>query len=163
MKTDLSQFEQVLVNLCVNAHHAIMLKESGSLTIRTRNIPSTEIHSFNYSDLPKKDMVLVEVEDTGIGISSDIMEKIFEPFFTTKEVGKGTGLGLSVVYGIIRQSGGYILPESEVGKGTIFRIFLPRHVQEDVQLSTHDIAIKPPAESADRSDRKLSYSLACRR
>ncbi|MFV0256113.1 hybrid sensor histidine kinase/response regulator [Candidatus Liberibacter solanacearum] len=149
VKTDLSQFEQVLVNLCVNAHHAIMLKESGSLTIRTRNIPSTEIHSFNYSDLPKKDMVLVEVEDTGIGISSDIMEKIFEPFFTTKEVGKGTGLGLSVVYGIIRQSGGYILPESEVGKGTIFRIFLPRHVQEDVQLSTHDIAIKPPAESAD--------------
>ncbi|AGH16687.1 response regulator [Candidatus Liberibacter asiaticus] len=151
VKTDLSQFEQVLVNLCVNAHHAIMLKESGSLTVRTRNIPSTEIHTFNYSDLPTKDMVLVEVEDTGIGMSPDIMEKIFEPFFTTKKVGEGTGLGLSVVYGIIRQSGGYILPESEVGKGTIFRIFLPRYVQEHTQEShySHDIAIIPQEEPAD--------------
>ncbi|WP_052775020.1 cell cycle histidine kinase CckA [Candidatus Liberibacter africanus] len=151
VKTDLSQFEQVLVNLCVNAHHAIMLKESGSLIVRTRNIPSTEIHTFNYSDLPTKDMVLIEVEDTGIGMPPDVMEKIFEPFFTTKEVGKGTGLGLSVVYGIIRQSGGYILPESEVGKGTIFRIFLPRHVKENIQETSHshDIAVIPQEKPAD--------------
>ncbi|MEG8098797.1 cell cycle histidine kinase CckA [Candidatus Liberibacter brunswickensis] len=152
VKTDLSQFEQVIVNLCVNAHHAIMLKEGGSLTIRTRNVPATEIHKFNYSDLPIKDMVLIEVEDTGIGMSPDIVEKIFEPFFTTKEVGKGTGLGLSVVYGIIRQSGGYILPESEVGKGSIFRIFLPRHINtEDIKESdrSQNISIKPREKPAD--------------
>ncbi len=73
---------------------------------------------------------MVEIDDTGTGIAPEIMDKIFEPFFTTKEVGKGTGLGLSMVYGIIKQSGGYIYPESEVGKGTILRIFLPRHIVE---------------------------------
>ncbi|MBY7649007.1 MAG: PAS sensor protein [Candidatus Liberibacter europaeus] len=152
VKTDLSQFEQVLVNLCVNAHHA-MLENGGVLTLRTRNILATEIHSFSGSDLPKKDMVLIEVEDTGTGMSLDIMEKIFEPFFTTKEVGKGTGLGLSVVYGIIRQSGGYILPESELGKGTIFRIFLPRYIDEENITSDikqqKDDSIKQQEEPAD--------------
>nr|WP_259345085.1 PAS domain-containing sensor histidine kinase [Candidatus Liberibacter sp.] len=135
VKTDLSQFEQVLVNLCVNARHA--MPNGGCLTLRTRNIPAKAIDSFNCTDLPKKDMVLVEVEDIGIGMSPDVMEKIFEPFFTTKEIGKGTGLGLSVVYGVIRQSGGYIFPESEVGKGTIFRIFLPRHLEEIIQNSSY--------------------------
>ncbi len=74
--------------------------------------------------------MLVEVEDTGTGIAPDVLKKIFEPFFTTKEVGKGTGLGLSMVYGIIKQTGGFIYCDSEVGKGTVFRIFLPRHVPE---------------------------------
>jgi two-component system cell cycle sensor histidine kinase/response regulator CckA len=73
---------------------------------------------------------MVEVADSGTGIAPEIMDKIFEPFFTTKEVGKGTGLGLSMVYGIVKQSGGYIYPESEVGRGTSFRIFLPRHIVE---------------------------------
>jgi two-component system cell cycle sensor histidine kinase/response regulator CckA len=72
--------------------------------------------------------VLIEVEDTGVGMPPDVLAKIFEPFFTTKDVGKGTGLGLSTVYGIVKQTGGYVLPESEVGKGTNFRIYLPRHV-----------------------------------
>jgi two-component system, cell cycle sensor histidine kinase and response regulator CckA len=74
--------------------------------------------------------VLVEITDSGTGIPPDILDKIFEPFFTTKEVGKGTGLGLSTVYGIVKQTGGFIYPESEVGKGTTFRIFLPRHHPE---------------------------------
>jgi two-component system cell cycle sensor histidine kinase/response regulator CckA len=128
VKTDLSQFEQVLINLCVNARDA--MPGGGTLTLRTRNLRAADVSAFNYPYLPHEDMVLVEVSDTGTGIAPEIMDKIFEPFFTTKEVGKGTGLGLAMVYGIIKQSGGYIQPESEVGKGTTFRIFLPRHIVE---------------------------------
>jgi two-component system cell cycle sensor histidine kinase/response regulator CckA len=130
VKTDLSQFEQVLINLCVNARDA--MPNGGSITVSTRNIDAEEAGAFGYRGLPSEDMVLVEVADNGTGIAPEIMDKIFEPFFTTKEVGKGTGLGLAMVYGIVKQSGGYIYPESEVGKGTTFRIFLPRHIP-DVQ------------------------------
>jgi two-component system, cell cycle sensor histidine kinase and response regulator CckA len=128
VKTDLSQFEQVLINLSVNARDA--MPKGGTLTLRTRNLPAAEVAAFNYSYMPHEDMVLVEVTDTGTGIAPEIMDKIFEPFFTTKDVGKGTGLGLAMVYGIVKQSGGYIQPESEVGKGTTFRVFLPRHIVE---------------------------------
>jgi two-component system cell cycle sensor histidine kinase/response regulator CckA len=128
VKTDLSQFEQVLINLCVNARDA--MPEGGKLTLRTRNVTASEVAAFNYSYMPHEDMVLIEVADNGTGIAPEIMDKIFEPFFTTKEVGKGTGLGLAMVYGIVKQSGGYIQPESEVGKGTTFRVFLPRHIVE---------------------------------
>ena len=77
--------------------------------------------------MPAADYVHIEVEDNGSGMTPEIMEKIFDPFFSTKEVGKGTGLGLSTVYGIVKQTGGYIYPVSEVGVGTTFHIFLPRH------------------------------------
>lgn len=126
VKTDLSQFEQVLINLCVNARDA--MPQGGTLTIRTRNVTAEDVGAMNLRGLPSEDFVLVDVIDTGTGIAVDIMDKIFEPFFTTKEVGKGTGLGLAMVYGIIKQSGGYIYPESEVGRGTVFHIFLPRYV-----------------------------------
>jgi two-component system cell cycle sensor histidine kinase/response regulator CckA len=78
--------------------------------------------------MPAADYVLIEVADTGTGIPPEIIDKIFEPFFSTKDVGKGTGLGLSTVYGIVKQTGGFVYPASEIGKGTTFRIFLPRHV-----------------------------------
>ncbi|MBB4141983.1 cell cycle histidine kinase CckA [Rhizobium rhizoryzae] len=128
VRTDLSQFEQVLINLCVNARDA--MPSGGQIRIRTRNVSWDEVGGFANARLPNEDFVLVEVSDNGTGIPPEIMDKIFEPFFTTKEVGKGTGLGLSMVYGIVKQSGGYIYPESEVGVGTTFRVFLPRHIPE---------------------------------
>jgi two-component system cell cycle sensor histidine kinase/response regulator CckA len=126
VKADLVQLEQVVVNLVVNARDA--MPNGGSITLRTRNVAEAEASHYTYTGMPPADYVLVEVEDTGTGMPPEIMEKIFEPFFSTKELGKGTGLGLSTVYGIIKQTGGFIYPESEVGKGTLFRIFLPRHV-----------------------------------
>ena len=123
---DIGQFEQVVVNLAVNARDA--MPNGGELTIRTRNVTADESRQFTYRELVAADYALVEIEDSGTGIAPELIEKIFEPFFTTKEVGKGTGLGLSMVYGIIKQTGGFIYCDSEVGKGTTFQIFLPRHV-----------------------------------
>ncbi len=128
VKADIGQFEQVVVNLTVNARDA--MPEGGSLTVRTRNVAEADCASFNYRGLTEADYVLIEVEDTGTGIEPEILKKIFEPFFTTKEVGKGTGLGLSMVYGIVKQTGGFIYADSEVGKGTVFRMFLPRHIEQ---------------------------------
>ena len=150
VKTDLSQFEQVLINLCVNARDA--MPNGGTITLRTRNLPAAEVASLNYPELPNDDLVMIEVADTGTGIPPEIMDKIFEPFFTTKEVGKGTGLGLAMVYGIVKQSGGYIHPESEVGKGTVFRIFLPRHVIEvaPVIAANENLPVAPAATEAEK-------------
>ena len=149
VKADLSQFEQVIVNLAINARDA--MPDGGKLTVRASNVTQSETSKFEGWSLPAGDYVLVEVADTGTGIPSDIMDRIFEPFFSTKEVGKGTGLGLSTVYGIIKQTGGFIVPESELGKGTVFRIFLPRHTPTSEDLAS----IKPvatesrPARAAD--------------
>lgn len=131
VKTDLGQFEQVLINLAVNARDA--MPEGGTITVRTRNVEAEETARLNHRGMQVGDYVLIELADGGTGIAPDVMEQIFEPFFTTKDVGKGTGLGLSMVYGIIKQSGGYIYPESEVGKGTTFRIYLPRHVEDEAE------------------------------
>ncbi|MCF3642417.1 response regulator [Rhizobium sp. TRM95111] len=132
VRTDLGQFEQVLINLAVNARDA--MPGGGTITFRTRNLPAEEASALNYRELPDGDYVQIEVIDEGTGIAPEIVDKIFEPFFTTKEVGKGTGLGLSMVYGIVKQSGGYIFVTSEVGKGTTFRILMPRHVEEPAPL-----------------------------
>jgi len=125
VKVDLSQFEQVIVNLAVNARDA--MPEGGKLTVRTANVTPQESGRYVYKGLAAADYVLVEVSDTGTGIPPDIIDKIFEPFFSTKEVGKGTGLGLSTVYGIVKQTGGFIYVDSKPGN-TAFRIFLPRYV-----------------------------------
>ncbi|HEY1474468.1 MAG TPA: response regulator [Pseudolabrys sp.] len=125
VKADISQFEQVIVNLAVNARDAML--DGGKLTVRTANVPAHESAALSYKGMPSADYVLVEVADTGTGIPPEITDKIFEPFFSTKEVGKGTGLGLSTVYGIVKQTGGFIYVDSKPGN-TSFRIFLPRHV-----------------------------------
>src|SRR6201999_1010819 len=110
VRIDATQFDQMIVNLVVNARDAI--GSSGRILIRTRK---------------KGGEVSIAIVDDGAGMTEEVKSKIFDPFFTTKEVGKGTGLGLSTVYGIVQQSGGFIFAESEVGKGTEFRIFLPVH------------------------------------
>ncbi|MGX5800180.1 cell cycle histidine kinase CckA [Bradyrhizobium sp. Arg314] len=151
VKVDIGQFEQVVVNLAVNARDA--MPSGGDLTVRTRNVTADECKSFAYRELTPADYVLVDVEDTGSGIAPDVLKKIFEPFFTTKEVGKGTGLGLSMVYGIIKQTGGFIFCDSEVGKGTVFRIFLPRHIAEAKKQAepgeAPSTAATVPAKTAD--------------
>ncbi|HEX3939706.1 MAG TPA: response regulator [Xanthobacteraceae bacterium] len=126
VKADISQFEQVIVNLAVNARDA--MPNGGRLKVRTANVPAAECARFRAKGMPAADYVLVEVADTGTGIPAKIVDKIFEPFFSTKEVGKGTGLGLSTVYGIIKQTGGFVYVETAENKGATFRIFLPRHV-----------------------------------
>ena len=124
---DITQFDQVIVNLAVNARDA--MPKGGKLIVRTFNLPKEKSQSIGHP-LPEIDHVVCEVEDSGSGISQDILDKIWTPFFTTKEVGKGTGLGLSMVYGIIKQTGGFIYCDSVVGKGTTFRIYLPRYIPD---------------------------------
>jgi two-component system cell cycle sensor histidine kinase/response regulator CckA len=128
IKADKTQLTQVLLNLAVNARDA--MPDGGTLTIRTRNVTERDSLKLANLGIAAGEYLLVEVEDTGAGIPPDVVGKIFEPFFTTKEVGKGTGLGLSTVYGIVKQTGGYIFVDSEVGKGTMFRVYLPRHIVE---------------------------------
>ena len=131
VKADKTQFEHVVINLAVNARDA--MPNGGSLTIRTRNVTERDSLKLANQGVTAGEYLLVEVEDTGAGIPPDVVGKIFEPFFTTKEVGKGTGLGLSTVYGIVKQTGGYIFVESEVGTGTVFRVYLPRHIVENAE------------------------------
>ena len=126
VSVDLSQFEQVIVNLAVNARDA--MPDGGKLTVRTTNVRKRKAASSPTRGCRRATTCWSRSRTRGTGIAPDIIDKIFEPFFSTKEVGKGTGLGLSTVYGIVKQTGGFIYPESEVGKGTTFRIFLPRHV-----------------------------------
>ena len=141
VKADITQFEQVIINLVVNARDA-MSATGGRVQIRTRNIQKSDCLSVADGTLPPAEYVLIEVEDNGGGIPPEVREKIFEPFFTTKEVGKGTGLGLSTVFGIVKQSDGFIFVESEVGRGTVFKIFLPRHIPEekDIQVKSDETA-----------------------
>lgn len=133
IKADVSQLEQVIVNLVVNARDA--MEGEGSLKIRTSNISEIECkENYIFHELVPAEYVIVEVRDEGTGMSKEVLDKIFEPFFSTKEVGKGTGLGLSTVYGIVKQTGGFIYPDSELGKGTTFTVFLPRHIQTEEEL-----------------------------
>ncbi len=129
VKTDRTQFEQVVINLAVNARDA--MPEGGTLAITTRNVTERESQKLGQHGMAVGEYVLIEVSDTGSGMPPEVMAKIFEPFFTTKGVGKGTGLGLSTVYGIVKQTGGFIYPESTLGRGTTFRVYLPRYMPDN--------------------------------
>jgi two-component system cell cycle sensor histidine kinase/response regulator CckA len=138
---DPASFDNMIINLAVNARDA--MPNGGKLTIRTANISPEATKRYDSEQLPAAEYALIEVEDNGTGMAPEVKEKIFEPFFTTKEVGRGTGLGLSSAYGFVKQSGGLILCESEQGKGTVFRIFLPRF--------TPKVSAEPSASEAART------------
>ena len=124
VNVDRAQLETALVNLCVNARDA--MPTGGRLLIETRNATLDAEEVANHSGLSAGEFVALAVTDTGSGIPPDMLDKVFEPFFTTKDIGKGTGLGLSMVYGFIKQSNGHIRIDSEVGRGTVFTLYLPR-------------------------------------
>jgi len=130
IRADPGQLEQVIVNLAVNARDAMAAKGGGVLTIQTYAVKSDQVAELGSDILPIADYSALSVADTGTGIPPSVLGKIFEPFFTTKEVGKGTGLGLSTVYGIVKQSGGFIFADSKVNEGTRFVIYLPVHREE---------------------------------
>jgi two-component system cell cycle sensor histidine kinase/response regulator CckA len=131
VKVDEGQMEQVLINLAVNARDA--MDNSGSLVIATENFTNRKPIELVTEELPPGHWTVIKVTDTGCGIPSENLTRIFEPFFTTKEVGHGTGLGLATVYGIIRQTDGYLDVKSDVGKGTSFIIYLPRATETEVE------------------------------
>jgi two-component system cell cycle sensor histidine kinase/response regulator CckA len=135
VKVDGGQMEQVLVNMAVNARDA-MPESGGTLTITTRHLHNKGPMTFGEDVMPAGDWVAIDVTDTGTGISPEVLERIFEPFFTTKDVGKGTGLGLATVYGIVRQTGGYLGVDSIIGKGTTFSIYLPRLGEDAAKENT---------------------------
>jgi two-component system, cell cycle sensor histidine kinase and response regulator CckA len=132
VRADPGQLEQVIVNLAVNARDAMEAagEGGGTLTLQTYAVSADDVRRMGSEILPIGDYTALRVADTGTGIPAHLLPKIFEPFFTTKEVGKGTGLGLSTVYGIVKQSGGFIFAESKEGEGTSFTIYLPVHRAE---------------------------------
>ncbi|WP_224702847.1 cell cycle histidine kinase CckA [Devosia aquimaris] len=153
VRADVVQLEQVIINLVVNARDA--MPNGGSITLRTANVERAEAETMTFEGMVPADYVLIEVQDTGTGMSPEVIEKIFEPFFTTKELGKGTGLGLSTVYGIVKQTEGYIYPVSVVGVGTTFKIFLPKHMASAAEAGGKAAAALAPVRDLTGHERIL--------
>ena len=149
IKADEGQIEQVILNLAVNARDA--MPSGGSLVIETKNVEIDEGFARRYSyPVQPGQYLLVTVADSGVGMDTEVQSHMFEPFFTTKEKGKGTGLGLATVYGIVKQSGGYIDISSELGRGSTFKIYLPR---------VHEELAPKMARQEEQADSRVSTSL----
>ena len=145
IRCDQGQIEQVIINLVVNARDA--MQDGGKVTIQTKNVLRDAPERRGHEMLAPGEYVLIEVIDEGCGIPKENLGRIFEPFFSTKEVGSGTGLGLSTVYGIVKQTGGYIFVDSDQDKGAKFSIFLPRYVPDE----TTDVEGRAPGPEGEKS------------
>ena len=132
VRVDQGQFQQVIVNLVVNARDA--MPEGGTITVETKTLKLPRPMQRGHELIPAGEFVEIDVVDEGTGIAPENLQRIFEPFFTTKEVGRGTGLGLSTVYGIVKQTGGHVLVESKIAKGSTFTVLIPRyHPQSEAE------------------------------
>jgi CheY-like chemotaxis protein len=149
VRVDAGQIEQVIMNLAVNARDA--MPKGGKLLIETSDVEIDEDYARTHANMIPGKYVMVAVSDTGCGMDQETQAHIFEPFFTTKEEGRGTGLGLATVYGIVKQSGGFIWVYSEPGRGSTFKIYLPR-VEEDVAMAE---PVEVPAEMAKSTETVL--------
>jgi PAS domain S-box-containing protein len=145
VKVDSAQMEQVIINLVVNARDA--MPDGGLLSIETANVVLDDAYVARNVEAVPGEHIMLSIADTGFGMDDEVKSHLFEPFFTTKEAGEGTGLGLSTVFGIVKQSGGHILVESEPGQGTDFRIYLPRSREAESWVT------EPPVDAPPGADR----------
>jgi two-component system cell cycle sensor histidine kinase/response regulator CckA len=144
VRADPGQLEQVIVNLAVNARDA--MPNGGTVTLQTYAVSAADVRKLGSDIMPVIDYTALRLSDTGTGIPPEILSKVFEPFFTTKEIGKGTGLGLSTVYGIVKQSNGFIFADSKEGVGTSFVIYLPVHKAEEPAQIEALVKVEKPAD-----------------